>query len=184
MAKRQMPRQKPGTSEQSVGTPGDFLVAVTRSLGIKQFAIDLAADHQNYVCEPFFTREDDSLAQDWAPFCDTFDRWSWLNPEFSKLGPWLDKCWQERNKGARIACLVPSSHGANWWSEHVAGKAYVRDLNGRLTFRGHEQPYPKDLALLIYAPFLRGGSSIWRWRHSLPTDNVELERLVTIARQG
>ena len=82
------------------------------------------------------------------------------------ISPWAEKAWTEAQNGAHVAMLVPASTGSNWWRTHVDGKAYITFLNGRVTFVGHSSPYPKDLALLLYAPFLSGGSTVWRWREN------------------
>jgi hypothetical protein len=55
--------------------------------------------------------------------------------------------------------------GSNWWRDNVDGKADVLFLNGRITFVGHNAPYPKDCAILLYAPFLNGNYSVWSWNN-------------------
>jgi phage N-6-adenine-methyltransferase len=156
---RRMPRQKPGTSIQEVATPADFLSAVKRCLNISEFIMDLAADAHNTVAADYLTEQDNSLEQPWPKH-----GWCWLNPPFSKLEKWVEKAWIESREGAQIAMLVPASVGSNWWSYWVDNNAYITFLNGRITFVGHTAPYPKDLALLLWAPYLRGGSCIWRWK--------------------
>lgn len=155
-----MPAQKPGKSEQSVATPLGFLSKVRDRLVIDEWRRDLAACPENTVAEDYFTEEQDSLKQVWS---DTAG-WQWLNPPYSDIAPWTAKAVSESQKGAHIAVLVPASTGSNWWRQHVEGKAYITFLNGRITFVGHDKPYPKDLALLLYTPFLQGGSCIWRWK--------------------
>lgn len=154
-----IPRHHRGSSAQAVATPVEFIRAVLGYLGEEKFIIDLAADTSNTVAEAFFTEEDDSLEQDW----DVFEGggWCWLNPPFSNIKPWVRKAAASR---ANIALLVPASVGANWWREWVHGKADVLFLNGRIKFTGHQTPYPKDLALLLYTPRHHSGYNIWNWR--------------------
>lgn len=159
-----MPAQKPGLSEQVVRTPWQFIEAVEKRLAIDSFDIDLAGDAENSVVnEPdnVITEEMNSLAPEvsWKA-----EGWSWLNPPYSNIEPWVKKATFQSLSGAKIAMLVPASVGANWWRQWVNQFAYVTYLNGRITFVGHTAPYPKDLALLLYAPFLEGGSCNWRWR--------------------
>lgn len=155
-----MPVQKPGKSEQVVCTPPEFLEAVKERLGIKEFAWDLAASEENKVAPLFYSEKDNAIIRSW----DKGD-WCWCNPPYANLAHWTHKASVESGAfGAYVAMLVPASTGANWWAEYVNNKAYVTYLNGRITFVGHDSPYPKDLALLLYAPFLRGGSCIWRWK--------------------
>lgn len=159
-----MPAQKPGKSEQAVGTHPVFLEAVRKRLGIKDWAIDLAADDSNAVVVPYFTERDNSLIQRWFLHCGADFGWGWLNPPFGDIYPWAEKCWQESRLGAQVALLVPAATGASWWVDHVRGKGYVTYLQGRITFVGHSIGYPKDLALVLYAPFLHGGSCSWKWQ--------------------
>lgn len=154
-----MPEQKPGRSEQVVETPPDFIKAIKSRLGIHEFAIDLAANKDNAKAHQFYSEDDDALIQGWV-----FEGWDWCNPPYSDIEPWVAKAAIESQKGAKVAMLLPASVGSNWWATHVDRKAYVTFLNGRITFEGHTGPYPKDLVLLLYAPFLRGGSTVWRWK--------------------
>lgn len=159
-----MPAQKPGMSEQSVGTPAVFLDAVRNRMRMpRNFAVDLAADDSNFVTEPYFTRQTDSLSQQWSLYCGSGRGWGWLNPEFAGIYPWAQKCWEESRLGAEVLLLVPAATGASWWVDYVQGKGYVTYLQGRITFVGHAAGYPKDLALIAYAPWLEGGSCTWRW---------------------
>lgn len=155
----QMPEQKPGRSEQVVCTPPEFIGALQRRLSISHFAADLAASAENTVAREFYTEEDDALSQSWF-----FPDWTWCNPPYSHIEPWVAKGWLESRQGAEVAMLLPASTGSNWWKAWVDGKAYITYLNGRITFIGHKSPYPKDLVVLLYAPYLEGGSCVWSWK--------------------
>lgn len=159
-----MPEQKPGRSEQVVATPPDFLEAVKTRLGISEFAMDLAADENNTVSVNWIGEEEDSLSEEVKWTDPDVEGWCWLNPPYSHIEPWVEKAWVQSQEGAKLAVLIPASVGANWWRDWVRGKAYVTYLNNRIKFVGHKDLYPKDLALLLYAPFLEGGSCMWRWR--------------------
>lgn len=160
------PRQKPGRSKQDVGTPEDFLQAVKDTLGIDAFYCDLAATDENRKAGLYLSPEIDALSVPW-----TFrDGWCWLNPEFSNIAPWVQKSYESAaHDGVHIAVLVPAAVGSNWWRDWVHDKADVRFLNGRITFDGHTQPYPKDCALLLYSPpsiACRGSYDVWTWKPS------------------
>ena len=160
---RNMPAQRPGNSKQDYQTPPEFIRAVLDRLHSESFVWDLAADADNTVVPRcFFSEREDALAQSWANVSTS--RWMWLNPPFSIIAPWVEKAWMESQLGgAHIAMLVPASVGSNWWRDWVHDKAHVLLLNGRLTFVGHEDPYPKDCALLLYTPFINGGYESWTW---------------------
>lgn len=149
-----MPKQNPGKSEQDVKTPLDFLVYVRARLHAP-FIIDLAASKENTVVERFYSIEQDSLKQVWPT-----EGWCWLNPPYNNIRPWVEKA----SLGySQVAMLVPASTGSNWWRDWVHNKCHVLLLNGRLTFEGHTSPYPKDLALLLYTPFIKSGYDVWDW---------------------
>jgi phage N-6-adenine-methyltransferase len=162
-----MPAQRPGQSKQDYRTPPDFLTAVKARLGIREFAIDLAADDANPVAPIYYTETDNALLQSWA-----HPGWGWCNPPFADLEPWVEKANWEAEHGwaadqrAQVAMLVPASVGSNWWATYVDGQAHVLLLSPRLTFVGCTAPYPKDCALLLYTPYIRGGYECWRWKAS------------------
>lgn len=158
------PPQKPGKSVQVVGTPAAFLDAVRARLGVREFAIDLAAGHTNAVCEPYFTPEMDALQQPWHQFCGHGKGWGWLNPPFADIYPWAKKAADEAVLGAQVAMLVPDSPDTRWWFDHVRGRGYVAHLRQRIAFVGHADLYPKGLALVLYAPFIEGGECWWSWK--------------------
>ncbi len=158
-----MPVQKPGKSVQAVQTPPEFIAAVKNLLGIHQFKWDLAASIENAYAPTWFTENVDSLEQCWS----NIDGWCWLNPPYADIKPWVRKAFEECVIGAKIAMLVPASVGANWWRDYVDSRASVWFLNGRLTFMGHKSPYPKDLALLIYAIPTMPGYKVWQWKKYL-----------------
>ncbi len=149
------PRQKRGQSRQDYRTPPEFLRAVKSKLGIAQFSIDLAASPDNAVCEKYFTEADNSLVQEW-----NHTGVAWCNPPFNNIRPWVAKACTSHG---RVAMLVPASVGANWWKEYVHQKCLVYFLNGRITFVGEKDPYPKDCALLLYSSFSDIGYEVWTW---------------------
>lgn len=174
------PRQKPGKSKQDYQTPKEFIQAVKNRLCIADFDIDLAASADNRVCEQYYGIEQDSLS-DACPW-RVGNGWSWLNPPYSHIEPWVEKAAKESWNGAHIAMLVPASVGANWWRRWVEPWAYQSYLNGRLTFPPETKPYPKDLALLLYMPWGFTGHEIWNWRSCV--DKVEVSPMPEVADRG
>lgn len=155
---KSMPVQKPGRSEQAVCTPIVFLQAVKLRLGIDAFTCDLAASRENTVATKFYSKRVNSLEQPW-----NLGGYNWLNPEYKDITPWVKKAWDESRHCAQTAVLVPASVGANWFRDYVHQKADVLFLNGRLTFIGHTQPYPKDLVLLLYSRKNFFSYDVWTW---------------------
>jgi phage N-6-adenine-methyltransferase len=150
-----------GSSEQSVETPPEFMAAVKRRYGLLGgFFWDLAASPENAKAPKFFTEADDSLAQEW-PAVSGFFQFCWLNPPYSNIGKWVEKA--AKSPQTQLLMLVPASVGTNWYRDWVLPFAATTVLNGRITFVGHANPYPKDLMLLHY-----GGTprtfDIWTWQ--------------------
>lgn len=147
-----------GESKQDYATPPEFIAAVKRRFGIRDFDHDLAASLENAKALRFFSEAVDSLAQDWSALRGDL----WLNPPFANIAPWARKCAESGcSIDRRIFFLVPAAVGSNWHAQHVDGHALVLLLNGRISFDG-KGPYPKDCCLAIYgaAP----GYEVWRWK--------------------
>jgi hypothetical protein len=155
------PKQQRGRSKQDYGTPWAFIEAAQRRLHIGMFAIDLAAHAGNRKASMWISKS--SLTSDWGALIG--QGWGWLNPPFDNIAPWAKKCAETAaDTDAGIAFLVPASVGSNWYRDHVAkAHAHALFLNGRITFEGCTDPYPKDLMLVLYRLGYQG-NSVWRWR--------------------
>lgn len=155
-----MPPQRPGESRQDYQTPSGLLTAVKRRLNIDDFIIDLAADRFNRVTELFYSEEQDALAQEWTT---TTTMWGWCNPPFSLCGYFACKAVLSRDN-ANTALLIPASTGANYWEDFIHYKSRVLLMKGRITFVGEQNPYPKDLVLVLYGRAIVPGYEVWDWR--------------------
>ena len=156
-----MPKQKPHRSKQDYQTPPELIHAIKMELGIKNFSIDLAASGENFIVPYYYCEEDNSLVQNW-----NVGGWGFCNPPYADIKPWVQKAYEEFQKGASIVMLLPASVGANWWRDWVHLKCLVMFLNGRIQFVGATGLYPKDCAVLVYSPLLEGktGYKVWSWR--------------------
>lgn len=164
------PPQRRHVSSQRVMTPPDFLEAVTRRFG--PIAFDLAADTQTSITPCWFgpgsPYGEDALTENWGivdqlPAPPRTLPWRWLNPEYARLGPWVEKCALEAANGVPILLLTPASVGATWYRQWVRPFAYSLFVSPRLQFVGHHQGYPKDLMLSVYAHGLVG-TDTWVWK--------------------
>jgi site-specific DNA-methyltransferase (adenine-specific) len=156
---RKAPRQGVDLNGGVYHTPDDFLSVVKAEFNI---VFDLASTDENCVVPDHFTVEDNALIQPWNAV-----GWNWLNPPYDNIAPWAKKCYEEMQRGAATLFLVPASVGSNWFRDWVYGKAEVRFLNGRLTFKGHPTCYPKDLMLAIYEQGRPVKHCPWNWRSTL-----------------
>lgn len=170
MSGRKAPKQKPHRSEQEVGTPRAFLDAVEERFGALTW--DLAANPGNAVAKSYLTPASaggkGSLAVDWAMLPGAVGGRLWLNPPFGTIAPFAQKCAEQAPAIAgSILMLVPASVGTNWFAEHVHRKALVLALRPRLTFVGHGDPYPKDLALIVWGRWVVPAFDLWKWNDSM-----------------
>lgn len=161
---RRMPKQKPGRSKQDYSTPPQLLDAIKYRLRIGQFVVDLAANEDNKVCEPYYGEDENSLNCPWRTHYGDGDGWAWLNPPYADIEPWVKKSLVEAKEfGAKVVMLVPASVGSIWWKRFVAPYAYTVHLSPRVTFVGCTAPYPKDTSLLLYTPWGFTGTEYWNW---------------------
>lgn len=156
-------------SRQTYQTPPEFLAAVEKRFG--QLGFDVAAEPDTAVTPWYWTAEDDAFTKDWA--AEYYVRKGvglpamlWLNPPYSNIEPWAKRCLETAGRGAEVLLLVPASVGSNWYRDHVHGKADIYYLNGRITFVGASDPYPKDLMLVHYhlRALAKSKVVVWRWR--------------------
>lgn len=162
------PEQKPGRSKQDYATPAVFINAVKFRLQIDAFDFDFAADATNAKAPHWWGEAVDSLAMPAQKWADQIGNgWGWLNPPFSKIGPWATKCAEvAATTHGKIAFLVPAAVGSNWYRDHVhKAHARVLFLNGRIPFMVDKPKwlYPKDCILVLYG-LGNQGSDVWTWR--------------------
>lgn len=145
-----------GSSKQDYQTDPEFMKAVKYRFGTPR--VDLAATLKNTQCNRYFTKRENALVQPWPrTLC-------WLNPPYSNITPWAEKCAKEALLGSRILFLVPAAVGSNWFCESCFPHATTYFLNGRLIFVGEKDPYPKDLILCDFAGAHGRICEPWRWR--------------------
>lgn len=110
--------------------------------------IDVCASEQNAKCRRFFTKEQNGLAQSWAPHrC-------WMNPPYGRtIGFWMRKAYEEARLGATVVCLVPARTDTAWWHEY-AKHGDIHFIRGRVKFGSakHSAPFPS--AVVVFKPFL------------------------------
>lgn len=159
-----------GSSRQDYGTPPEFIAAVERKFG-RRLAFDLAAAPETAKADQYFTKEQDSLRQDWHKIGGLL----WLNPPFANIAPWAEKCACEVQLGAEVLFLVPASVGAVWFARWVFPFADVHFLTRRLSFDG-KAPFPKDCILAYYSPLwpAYAGFACWDWRKdATPAEQIK-----------
>ena len=95
------------------------------------FTLDAAASDENHLCDNYFTKEDDGLAQSWK------GHRVWLNPPYSRsIGQWMKEAYEETRDGkTMVIALVPARVDTRWYHDYIQGKAAeVKFLRGRLKY--------------------------------------------------
>jgi site-specific DNA-methyltransferase (adenine-specific) len=111
------------------------------------FTLDVCADASNAKCARYFTREDDGLAQDWAPAT------CWMNPPYGReIGRWVRKAHEESRKGATVVCLLPARTDTAWWHDYVIEHAQVAFIRGRIKFGDAKSGAPFPSAVAVFYP--------------------------------
>jgi hypothetical protein len=114
----------------------------------------------------------DAFKQDWAAISRRFPSNDivkgfpgllWDNCEFDDIAPWAEYHKEQGKLGANSLLLTPAAVGSNWYNNHIAGRANVYLLNGRLMFDG-KNVFPKDCMLAHFWPGADGSKFIWRWK--------------------
>lgn len=123
-------------------TPQRLFDQMSKKFG--PFDLDVCATPANAKCARFFTRNDDGLVQKWAPSR------VWMNPPYGRtISKWMRKAWQESQRGAVVACLVPARTDTAWWHDYAL-KGQVHLIRGRIKFGGHASSAPFPSAIIIF----------------------------------
>lgn len=152
-----------GTSRTDIATPPELLRAVERRYG-HRFEVDLAADAENTAAPAWYSLEDDALQHDWTEHAGNA---CWCNPPYSDISPWVCKAAVSTLDPLRapwIAMLLPAAIGSRWYAQWVYPHATTVALRPRVTFRGHQHPYPRDLILAVYDGVGKRQLQLWDWQ--------------------
>lgn len=162
------PTIRRGQSSQDIETPDEFMAALNLRFGFAYW--DLAATDANHKAPQWITPEQDSLTSDWSrltvanTILTVQHPLLWLNPPFDPVEPWVAKCAEESQRGARILLLCRASVDSNWWWQYIQPHAVVYALTPRIKFVGAAQGYPSSLCLCTYNVLGVAGGPIQRWR--------------------
>ena len=115
------------------------------------FEWDLAASNGNAKCDHYFTRDDNSLEQNWGELSGNM----FLNPPYGRqLKLWVKKASETQLKRDQLlVMLIPSRTDTSYWHDYIFNHAEIEFLRGRLKFEvdgvsGDSAPFPS--ALVIY----------------------------------
>ncbi|WP_412053105.1 DNA N-6-adenine-methyltransferase [Lactiplantibacillus plantarum] len=136
-------------------TPQDFYDRLNAKY---HFEWDLAASDDNAKCSCYFTRDDNSLEQDWEGLSGNL----FLNPPYGReLKLWVKKAATTGLKDKQnLVMLIPSRTDTSYWHDYIFNHAEIKFLRGRLKFEvdgvgGDSAPFPS--ALVIYKGDIENG---------------------------
>lgn len=113
------------------------------------FTLDPAATHDNYLCDTYFTSEENGLKESWrnhSVFC---------NPPYGKdLKLWVEKCQAESLFTKTIVLLIPVRTDQTYFHTTILVKCpYICFIKGRIRFlladgsKGSSAPFPSMLCV-------------------------------------
>ena len=109
------------------------------------FDVDVCASLENAKCPRYFSKEENGLAQDWSRFNNC-----WMNPPYGRqIGIWIEKAYNESQKGANVVCLLPSRTDTKWFHEYCL-KGEIKFLKGRLKFNDGKTPAPFPSMIVVF----------------------------------
>jgi phage N-6-adenine-methyltransferase len=124
-------------------TPQDFFDKLNKQYN---FDLDVCALPENAKCEKYFTPEIDGLKQDWNGTC-------WMNPPYGReIGKWVEKAYNEAQKGNTIVALLPARTDTRWFHDHIYmmyGVSFEL-LKGRLKFGGSKNSAPFPSMVVVF----------------------------------
>lgn len=147
--------------DQCWQTPTELLEALYK---VFRFDLDPCAatkTRQGVKARVRYTAEDDGLNLPWHGVV-------FMNPPYGRtLGDWVAKGRSEQENGRAniVVALLPARPDTRYWHEHVASRATVYFLKGRLKFGAGEQSAPFPSALVIWGDI---GPKISRLDEALP----------------
>lgn len=136
------------SQNQTWQTPAPLLDAILQAADREAFDLDPCSPRDDGPVPALarWTEADDGLSRAWCGMI-------FVNPPYSRALPhWVAKCRAEADGGAVVVGLVPSRTDTRWWHNHVADRAAVIMIKGRLKFgvqhkRGYSAPFPSALVV-------------------------------------
>jgi phage N-6-adenine-methyltransferase len=137
----------------------DKIEAIVEQITGRKFALDAAASPWNAQCGNYFTRDQDSLKQDWTAYKNIF-----LNAPFAKdeIGPFVWKAIASK-AGCTVALLVPVWTSYEWCVElkkigqyhDIVGLVFFELFSGKRIVRNKGD---KQIQVAIIGPNVKPGN--------------------------
>ena len=93
------------------------------------FTLDPCASRENTKCKKFYTKKDNGLIQDWG------GETVFVNPPFSQIEEWVEKCYNEGlKKNTTVVMIIPSRTDTKYWHKFIMDAADIWFCKGRVNF--------------------------------------------------
>lgn len=133
-----------GTKSTEWGTPQALFDELNEEF---HFKLDACANAENAKCPVHFTLADNALWQEWASHESVF-----MNPPYGPhLADWVQKAWEESQRGCTVVCLLPARTDLGWFHDYCLN-GEIRFIRGRLRFEGAKYNAPFPSMLVIFRP--------------------------------
>lgn len=128
-------------------TPQDLFDKLNERYG---FTLDACASPENAKCEKYYTKEQNSLVQDW-----NHDR-VWCNPPYGKeIAKFVRKAALSTSL---VVMLLPARTDTKYFHEYIYGKQTIYFLKGRLKFSNSKTPAPFPSMIVVFRDYLKKGT--------------------------
>ena len=112
------------------------------------FSLDACASSENAKCVNYYTKEQNSLIQDWTGTI-------WCNPPYGReISKWIKKGYCSSINGNTVVMLLPARTDTKWFHEYIYNKPNVelRFIKGRLKFGDCKNAAPFPSMVVIFRP--------------------------------
>jgi site-specific DNA-methyltransferase (adenine-specific) len=130
-----------------------------------KFTLDPCTDKDNWLgVKKFFTENQDGLKQNWK------GEKVFVNPPFSNINSWVNKCYNEGIKeNTIVVMIIPSRTDTRYWHNYVMKANEIWFCKGRVNFLlsgmkpMHGSTFP--LAVIVFKRFNFGFPTIKSFYH-------------------
>ena len=131
------------SNKQDWRTPPDLY---SRLFSEYKFTLDPCSDHDNHLCDKYYTVETNGLEQSWI------GETCYINPPYNDSKSWIKKAYDEwQINNVTSVMLIPARPDTKSWHDYVSKAAQIRFLKGRLKFSGHANSAPFPSAIVIFS---------------------------------
>lgn len=100
------------------------------------FTLDAAASQSNTLVNGnYWTEKDNALEQCWSFY-------TWVNPPFSNIFPWVKKAISESKQGCTTVMLLPADTSVKWFKLAFENCTECHFISGRISFINEETGKP------------------------------------------